>query len=220
MTALEFVHNFIDIYNAEDSYLSFFIPLTLWLSAFLYCEFKAIKFAEYVPIFNTHHALGLAFATISLYFDDESIFPERNVIMFTLSFFTVDLIDSLRNGDIQYTIHAICCLFLGLSNYNTPTFYRLRMNSKAMYHEISSPFLHWSKKTRKPLHFAMFALAFTLCRIVWLPIMIKQILDDGFPWKDFRFLVIVAFYTLNLYWYSKIVKILIYGPSKKKNKKE
>ena len=55
--------------------------------------------------------------------------------------------------------------------------------------------------------------------------MIKQTLDDGeLPWNDFRILAMGAFYCLNLYWYTKILKILITGkssrPEKKKKKEE
>jgi hypothetical protein len=179
---------------AEESLLPFFIPLLGWTSAFLFCEFTNREFGRWTPVHNTHHAVGLLFASLSLFFNDESIFAERNGIFWSLSYFVVDFVDCVRSGGVAYSFHAICCIFLGVSNYNTPAFYSLRMNSKALFLELSTPILYLSKKTKKPLHFALFALVFTLCRIVWLPIMMRQLIKEGFPWTDLRFLVIVAFY--------------------------
>jgi hypothetical protein len=47
-----------------------------------------------------------------------------------------------------------------------------------------------------------------------------MLLDDGMPWKDPRFLVLVVFYALNWFWYSKILRMLVFGPSEEKKKKK
>ena len=85
------------------------------------------------------------------------------------------------------------------------------MTSKAALLEISNPFMHLAKKTRKPWHFALFALIYTLCRVLWLPVMMKQLYDRGMDVWDPIFVILTAFYGLNLFWYYKIVRILIKG---------
>ena len=82
--------------------------------------------------------------------------------------------------------------------------------------ELSSPFLHWAKATRKPVAFLLFAIMFTLCRIVWVPVGIMQpMLHQGIPWTDLRFLAVVGFYALNCLWYYKILRILLDGVKSK-----
>jgi hypothetical protein len=208
--------------NGEDSLLPFYLPLFGWILTFIYCQLTNKSFESWPPVHLVHHLVGMLLATLSLYYGDESIFAERIGIMWSLSYFVVDLVDQVRLKSVSYSLHAVCVLFLGMSNLYTPRFYRLRMNSKAMFLELSTPFLYLSKSTRKPLHFLLFAITFTLCRIIWIPFMMHQLLDDGMPWKDPRLLVLVVFYGLNLFWYAKILRMLVFGPSdeKKKKKKE
>jgi hypothetical protein len=91
----------------------------------------------------------------------------------------------------------------------------LRMNSKATLCELSSPFMHLAKLTRKPLHFLLFAVVFTLCRMVWLPMLVRQLLQKGIALTDPIQLALLAFYALNIYWYSKILRILMEGSESK-----
>ena len=58
---------------------------------------------------------------------------------------------------------------------------------------------------------ALFAVVFTVCRIVWLPIMMKQMANAGLPWSDVRMMGVAAFYGLNWFWYAKILRILVRG---------
>lgn len=207
-------------YNEEGSLLPFCLPLFFWTAIFIYCLLKKRSFEGWVLVNNIHHVVGMTIATLSLYYDDESIFAERIGIMWSFSYFLVDLIDCLLSQNVTYTFHAICVLILSMSNLYTPRFYRLRMNSKAMFLELSTPMMYWSKRTRNPLHFLLFAVLFTCCRIVWIPFMMKQLYDDGMTWKDPRFLVLVAFYALNFYWFAKIVRILVSGAPSQKKKSE
>lgn len=138
-------------------------------------------------------------------------FNERIPILWSLGYFAVDCIDCCVRRDATYLLHAVCCAGLGLANYRTPVLRRLRMNSKAAYCELSSPFMHLAKMTRDPLHFALFAVVFTCCRMLWLPVMYRQLLAAGMPWNDGRMLVFAAFYGLNAYWYAKILRILYKG---------
>jgi hypothetical protein len=216
------IQNLFAPYDVEDSLLPFSVPLFGWILTFIYCQLTDKSFENWAPVHMVHHLVGMILATLSLYYDDESIFAERIGIMWSLSYFLVDLVDQVRLKSVSYSFHACCVLILGISNLYTPRFYRLRMNSKAMFLELSTPILYLSKNTRNPLHFLLFAVTFTLCRIVWIPFMMHQLLDDGMPRKDPRFLVLVVFYGLNLFWYSKILRMLVFGPAdeKKKKKKE
>jgi hypothetical protein len=95
------------------------------------------------------------------------------------------------------------------------------MNSKAGLCELSTPFLHLAKLTRRPIHFALFALVFTACRIVWLPMIVHQLRSQGgLSYIDARVLGVVAFYALNLYWYYKIILIMITGGKGERVKEE
>ncbi|CAJ1942394.1 unnamed protein product [Cylindrotheca closterium] len=207
-------------FGSEDSLLPFFGPLTLWVGMYTYSHVKGTSYQDWPIPHNTHHFFGMIFATLSIIYDNEEIFPERVGVLWTLSFFVIDFIDCVRVMHTAYLFHAVCVLFLSSCNLMNPSFYRLRMNSRAMYLELSSPFMHLSKKTRNPLHFAIFALMFTCCRVVWIPLIMKRLLDDGLPWTDYKFLVVIAFYGLNLFWYAKILRIIIFGPPQKEDKKE
>ena len=47
----------------------------------------------------------------------------------------------------------------------------------------------------------------------WIPIVMKQLYDRDMAVTDPIFVVLTAFYGLNLFWYYKIVRILIKGVS-------
>ena len=122
--------------------------------------------------------------------------------------------------DRDYIIHAGFCLLLGSFNYATPVLRHLRMNSKAALCESSSPFMHLAKQTRNPMHFVLFAIVYTGCRIVWIPVMVKQLLDEGLALTNPIQVALLGFYGLNLFWYAKIIRILVDGSRGKKPSKD
>ena len=145
-------------------------------------------------------------------------YNERIPILWSLSYFTVDIMDCFIRRDFVYSIHAICCLILGYMNDTIPVLQTLKMNSKATYCELSNPFMHLAKRTRRAQHFILFAIVFTLCRIVWIPIMYYQLIsydnEERHPriaWYHPISGLLIAFYILNWYWYVKIVHILVTG---------
>jgi hypothetical protein len=71
--------------------------------------------------------------------------------------------------------------------------------------------MHLAKKTRNSAHFLLFATVFTLCRIVWIPYLMRQLVVADMAWTDFRLVCLFAFYGLNWFWYYKILGILVEG---------
>jgi hypothetical protein len=210
-------------FNDEDSFGPLRISFSLFLSAYLYSlAFRRnAPFHKWMAIHNAHNVGALLLGCASLAFRNDELFSERIPILWSLGYFIVDLWDCAIRMDFQYTLHAAACLGLGIGNYASPILRRLRMNSKATLCELSTPFLHLAKLTRRPLHFAMFAVVFTVCRIVWLPIIMYQLHSlGGLPYTDVRVMGVVAFYGLNLYWYHKIIRIMVTGGKGEGGEKE
>jgi hypothetical protein len=214
-----------EAFNAPDSWLPLTLPLLIWGRCFLYCYLPSSSskrpiFDKWQSLHNFHNCGGMLLAFMSIYFDSDSIFNERISILWSLGYFGVDLIDCIFRKDVEYTLHALFCVVLGVSNYVSPAQRELRMNSKALLCELSSPFLQLSKRTRNPLHFAVFALVFTLCRILWIPCMMYQVINYGLFWYDYRVVFLVGFYGLNVFWYFKILRIIVNGVRGKEEEKE
>jgi hypothetical protein len=71
--------------------------------------------------------------------------------------------------------------------------------------------MHLAKKTRNAAHFLLFGTVFTLCRIVWIPYLMHQLILADMEWTDGRLVCLLAFYGLNWFWYYKILGILVQG---------
>jgi TLC domain len=205
-----------EAFNAQDSWLPLNIPLIIWVGCFLYCYLPSTSkqrpiFDKWQALHNFHNCGGMLLALLSICFGNDAVFNERISILWSLGYFGVDLMDCIYRQDVEYTLHALFCVVLGMANYVSPVCRELRMNSKALMCELSSPFLHLSKRTRNPLHFAIFAFVFTLCRILWVPYMTYQVIDYGLAWYDYRVVFLVGFYSLNVFWYFKILRIIVNG---------
>lgn len=202
-----------ETFNSNDSWLPFILPSSIWCGGFIYCYWpsssKRPEFHNWQAYHNLHNFGGMAIALLSLYFGDDSVFNERISILWTLGYFLVDLLDCLWRRDVAFSLHAIFCIVLGTGCYTSPVFRLLRINSKALLCELSSPFLHIAKRTRTPLHFLMFALVFMLCRVLWLPYFLSELRHHNLSWYDFRVYFLLLFYGLNLYWFYKIVRIIM-----------
>lgn len=215
------LYTFWETYNSDDSFLPFYLPLTAWLALYFFGKSRGTHFHEWLFMQNLHNITCVGLAAISLYFDDDKIFNERITILFSLSYFLLDFVDCLIRLDYVYTTHAFFCVALGVANYVTPLCRTLRTNSKASLVEISSPILHVARKTREPWQFLLFVFVFTCCRIIWLPIMMKQIHEGGLIFmKDIRQILLMAFYCLNLFWYYKIWRVVVREATRKDKTKE
>jgi len=203
--------SFWEVYNSEDSLLPLYLPLFLcWIPTYLYCIAfcpKKDAYQRWYLLHNFHNGGAMLLATLSI----NEWLNERLPILWSLGYFFVDIIDCLLIRDWTYLFHAVCCFVLGMANYHTPILFRLKANSKGTYCELSNPLMHLAKKTRNPIHFAAFAVMFTFCRILWMPVIYRQLLAEGLAWTHPALLVLAVFYGLNVFWYIKILRILING---------
>ena len=207
-----------DHYNVETNWYAFWFPSALWVGCWLHAKFISKKdFARCWSLHTLHHVGAITLGSLSLYYDDDSVFNERNTILWSLPYFIVDIIDMLLMGHVLYVGHGVACLLLGLANYNLPLLRSLRMNSKATYIETSSILLYQVKRFRKPWLFGIFAVVYTLCRIIWIPFMVKDLLNHGMEYTSPVLICMGLFYCLNIHWYIKIVQIAVNGDGKKDN---
>ena len=176
-------------FNSHDSWLPLILPLIIWVGCFIYCYQPGSSgrptFHKWEAFHNFHNFGGIALGLLSMYFNDDAIFNERISILWTFGYFCVDLLDCLYRMDVAFILHALFCIVLGMGCYTSPVFRALRINSKALLCEISSPFLHLAKQTRVPHHFLLFAIVFGLCRIVWLPLFLSEL--RHFDWNGTTF---------------------------------
>ncbi|GAX29014.1 hypothetical protein FisN_7Hh395 [Fistulifera solaris] len=198
-------------YNAPVAIAPFSIPLILWTTAYAYARYSQFSFHKWETLHNLHNLGAIALGIMSLYYQDDTRFNERIGILWSVGYFLIDIIDCSLRSDGPYLLHGILCLGLGLANYTHPVCRHLRTNSKAALCELSNPFMHWAKRTRQPLQFLLFVLVYTMCRIVWIPIMIQECRNEGMEWQHPIVLAVMGFYALNWYWYIKMGKILVEG---------
>jgi TLC domain len=200
-------------FNHEESILPFVLPGMFWIAAFAYAELKQFSFHKWYAIHNIHNFGAMILGLCSI----NSIFHERIPILWSSGYFIVDLFDCMRRHDVVYSLHAAFCLCLGVACYQSPLYVALHMNSKATFCELSNPFMHLAKKTRNPIHFIMFAVVFTFCRIFWLPYLFHQLHATGkIQPTDIRQLCLLFFYGLNWFWYVKIINIIYQAAVSKK----
>ena len=209
---------FWESYNAPDSLLSLVIPSVLWSVCWIYYKFIAQKeFARWYALHTLHHLGAIGFGLASLFLDDDTKFNERNGIFWSLPYFVIDILDCTLMNHWTYILHGLICFGLGMCNYNIPLLRELRMNSRASFIESSSIILYQVKQNRNPVLFVVFAIVYTLCRLVWIPIGIMQpLLEHGVQWTDWIFLVLLVFYGLQIHWWIKIINIIIKGDGKSK----
>jgi len=200
--------------------------LAWWIATYWYYDGVRGEWYKRYAIHNLHNGIAILMGIASLAWKID----ERLPIAWSLTYFVVDIADCFRRRDVTYAVHAAFCLLLGAGNWTSPTCLRLRMNSKATFCELSNPFLHLSKNTRRPLHFAAFALVFACCRIVWIPVMIHLLRAAGMTYwwyhsesigdaaskvipPDLRLWGVTGFYLMNCFWFVKILRILWTGGS-------
>lgn len=199
-------------FNAEDSWIPLILFFAVWLTTWVfYRVIRGNDFSRWHKIHALHHVVALIFGCTSLFVRDNSIFHERIGIFWSLCYFLVDIFESVLTGHPTYMLHGVVCFGLGLCNYNIPILLERRMNSKAAFIETSSILLQQVKQNRNPTLFVVFAMTYTVCRIIWIPVMGKELLDAGLAWTDPIIVALIFFYGLQVHWWIKILGILWTG---------
>jgi hypothetical protein len=205
-------------YTSDETWLPLLLPCILWTSAWIHRTFVVKQsYANYYEIHGFHHVVAILMGLTSMYVNDDTLFNERIVILWSLGYFVVDIVDCVLEREYTFLFHGIISFICGLLNYNLPLMRGLRMNSKAALMETSSIVLHQAQKTKDQLTFVVFGILFTACRIVWIPIMMKELYENDAHWSILGLLAV--FYVLQVHWWIKIIKIMIRGPRKKDDKK-
>jgi hypothetical protein len=156
----------------------------------------------------------MIFAAMSLYINDEAIFPEAIVLSWSAGYFAADLLDCAVRRDGMFFAHAIIGVALLLSCF-TEFFYNQRAGRRGYFVEISTPFFNRWKATKKKVDFRNFVAVFFLCRIVYTPLFLSKMQVTQ---NSFAFLASAAFYLLNAIWFVKMfVMLLNYKETPRKN---
>jgi hypothetical protein len=166
---------------------------------------------------HASHAIGVVIlSSLSLYFNDETVFRELIPIAFSRGYFLVDLWDCIKRKDWVFTFHAVISLTLNVGTHLSPIHYKLRSASKGYMTEISSPFYRWWTVTKSFHVYVIFYITFLSCRLIWVPIFLKSAFRlAGYDWLSYAS---VAFYVLNLGFFTRMTNILLnYDRSKKKH---
>jgi hypothetical protein len=215
------LENLWEVYNDEHSFWPLYLPLIIWIGSYVYAHTKQFPWHRWYVLHNVHNGGAIVLGTLSILSTSSTTdsiamfhgFSERIPILWSLGYFGLDILDCAYRRDWTYLAHGLFCFVLGMFNYHHPIMRELRMNSKATYCELSNPWMHLARKTRKAAHFGMFALVFTLCRIFWLPVLFYQLYVAGISIRHPIAITLCGFYSLNMFWYIKIWRILLQGKS-------
>lgn len=136
------------------------------------------------------------------------LIPEAIPWAWSSAFFTVDTIDSIVRQDAPFLAHGAISLFLNIVTEKSSQHAQLRFLSRGYLTECSTPFLNRWKRTHTRRDYVLFFVAFTCCRIIWVPWFVwemKRLLG-----ADFIFYGSVFFYVIQIVWYSKMIPILLH----------
>mmetsp|Transcript_3260 Transcript_3260/g.3799 ORF Transcript_3260/g.3799 Transcript_3260/m.3799 type:complete len:208 (-) Transcript_3260:71-694(-) len=185
----------------DDYFYLMCASIAFWFTVYIFSK----DFGSNPIILSGHSVVAVILSAVSLYFHDESKFPEAFVICFGVGFFMVDTFDCILRMDLMFLLHGI----LGLSFLyfaSTTRYYPMRAASMGYFVEISTPLYHrWKgKKTKETL--GHFLLSFFLSRIVWLPIFVYIIFSatEYNKWVVYAF---TMFYILNCVWFGKGIQL-------------
>jgi hypothetical protein len=197
----------------------FWTCFTIWLSTYMYFSIRygKKKFASLLVVHDVH-AIGMVICcALSLYFKDDDKFSELTPMLFTLSYFFVDLFDCLVRLDGAFTVHALLSIGVCLTSASHPIHLRLRSVSQGGLTELSTYPLHQWQRSKSRQDFLVFALLFTLCRIIWIPYFIYHVYIE-LGYIDFQIVGGMGLFFLNFTWWFKILNILFNYKEKKDHK--
>ena len=136
------------------------------------------------------------------------VIPEAIPWAWSSAFFTVDTVDSIIRRDVPFFAHGAISLFLNIVTEQSSRHAKLRFLSRGYLTEFSTPFLNRWKRTHTKRDYVLFFVAFTCCRIIWVPWFVwemKSLLGEDYIYYGSCF-----FYLIQLVWYSKMIPILLH----------
>ena len=148
-------------------------------------------------------------SAISLYHDDDEQFSESIPILFSTSYFVVDLADCLVRLDGMFLVHAIAAIALGCCGYVSGPFRDVRLMSRGYMVELSNIQLHRWKKTKTRKDFAILVARFTATRIIYLPASILREVAGIIGVRNVVFGILLFLQCLQVGWWVKMIDMLL-----------
>mmetsp|Transcript_37614 Transcript_37614/g.78793 ORF Transcript_37614/g.78793 Transcript_37614/m.78793 type:complete len:232 (-) Transcript_37614:175-870(-) len=157
-------------------------------------------------ISNLHSVPLCILAFLSL----QEVISESVPLWWSVSFFVVDLVDTIVRRDVMFAVHAVISLMLNLLGGASARHRVLRSLSKGFFTEASTPFLNHWKKSKSYTSFLLLFLVFTSCRMIWVPYFLYNTYAIHLKGEyDFVFYPSVLFYILQCLWYGKMCLMVV-----------
>lgn len=157
-------------------------------------------------ISNLHSVPLCLLAFLSL----QRVIPESVPLCWSISFFVVDLLDTIVRRDAMWVGHAVISLALNILTGSTARHRAVLSVSKGFFAEASTPFLNYWKKSKSYASFVVFFLVFTLCRMLWVPYFLYITYVIHLKGEvDFLIWPSILFYLLQLAWYVKMCHMVV-----------
>lgn len=164
---------------------------------------------------NFHSIVAILLSSLSIYWNDDSIFSEEIVLSWAAGYFFADLIDCVVRKDKMFLVHAIIGITLIRFCWSDGFYYK-RAGSRGYFVELSTPFLNECNSSKTKKDFTTFIAVFFVCRIAYTPYFLYMI---GATENIYAFVASMLFYILNLVWFLKQSKMLL-NYDEKRAKKE
>ena len=136
------------------------------------------------------------------------VIPEAIPWAWSSAFFTVDTVDSIIRRDFPFFAHGAISLFLNIVTEQSSQHAKLRFLSRGYLTEFSTPFLNRWKRTHTKRDYVLFFVAFTCCRILWVPWFVWEM--KSLLGADYIYYGSLFFYLIQLVWYFKMIPILLH----------
>jgi len=196
----------------------FFMWAALWVYSFISAGKKLEAFSKKCELHDFHSGGIVIICFLSLYHNNDTVFPERLGNIFSISYFLVDWADCLVRFDAPFLVHATLSLLAIGGCYFSPAHQMYRSASKVLLIEASTPLLHIWHKSKKKKDLMTFFVVFTACRILWFPYFLcKAFMEPSLP-LDFVFFSSVLLLPLQILWWIKMTAMLLSYKEKKSEK--
>jgi hypothetical protein len=147
---------------------------TAWVSLYLRQVSSSGKagFNDSKSIHIFHSIATSILATTVLCLDADEALPT----LFSGSYFVVDLVDCLIRKDMIFLAHAIISLVLCIMGYAIPELRAIKLASRGLLCELSTPLLYRWQRTKTKMDFTYFCIVFTVVRPIWLGFVLREVL--------------------------------------------